>query len=591
MKKITLALLALLMCLVMFGCKEKEPPVEEDTTIVYTTGNMNDIQSDVQKEFDALQKKWFKEDMESDYVNMHFSVEDPAKMGLTIPEVTLGEVESDEEDTTYEDRLKELAKFKFADLTPDQKIMYRCMKFYYQLLVDSGKIEDDYTFVFTPNSGLNNNLITNFTEFDIRSEQDAKDLIVLVKDSGRYIDECIKYTKDQAEKGIIQPDSVIESIIDQCKKYISKVDDNEVIKVYNTRIDEAGYADGETLKAEMAEAVKNYLIPGFQRIIEMYEGLKGKGTKSGLLAEYGDDGKATYEILVRNKVSTSESIEDLIKKMELAIRDVYNEIVRLYVEETEDYGYTELEDILKHLSECMVEDFPPMPTVSYKVAYLDPTVTSENVSAYYLIAPIDNINNNVIKVNPTFVERDINGLCITLAHEGFPGHLFQHTYYFANHPDNELRSSLSFIGYAEGWAQYVENHAYNYFLTDEKEVRYNVLNNLFSYYLYGYCDLQMHYNGWKAADIKNYLSKYLQAQYARQYANSIFDTNIGDPAMFLPYSIGMYNMMELYETTKEQLGDKFDMKEYNKVILDAGEAPFDILNELVKSYVEYKKGQ
>lgn len=589
MKKITLALLALLMCLVMFGCKEKEPPVEEDTTIVYTTGNMNDIQSDVQKEFDALQKKWFKEDMESDYVNMHFSVEDPAKMGLTIPEVTLGEVESDEEDTTYEDRLKELAKFKFADLTPDQKIMYRCMKFYYQLLVDSGKIEDDYTFVFTPNSGLNNNLITNFTEFDIRSEQDAKDLIVLVKDSGRYIDECIKYTKDQAEKGIIQPDSVIESIIDQCKKYISKVDDNEVIKVYNARIDEAGYADGETLKAEMAEAVKNYLIPGFQRIIEMYEGLKGKGTKSGLLAEYGDAGKATYEILVRNKVSTSESIEDLIKKMELAIRDVYNEIVRLYVEETEDYGYTELEDILKHLSECMVEDFPPMPTVSYKVAYLDPTVTSENVSAYYLIAPIDNINNNVIKVNPTFVERDINGLCITLAHEGFPGHLFQHTYYFANHPDNELRSSLSFIGYAEGWAQYVETYAYNYFLNNKKEVEYMQYNNIFSYCMYAYADLQIHYNGWSVDDLTDYFSQYFYESAARENAEAIYDTVIGDPGMFLPYSVGLYKMWKMYTDTKETLGKKFDFKAYNKMILDAGECPLDVLEEQVAAFVEKNK--
>ena len=593
MKKLTILLLTVLMCLTAFGCKDNgsgkdDPPAGPS---VFDLDNMNDIQTDVQKEFDALQKKWFREDMESDYLNLHFSVENPASMGITVPEVTLGEVEEDEDDTTYEDRLAELEKFKLEDLTPDQQLMYKSMKFYFQLMVDAYKIEEDYTFIFTPNSGLNNNLITNFTEFDIRCEQDAHDLITLVKDSGRYIDECIDYTKEQASKGIIQPNTVIDGILEQCERYISKVDDNELIVVFNARMDEANYADKAALKAEMVDAVKTVLIPGYQRIIDMYKELRGQSTKSGLLCDYGEDGKATYEILVRNKVSSTESIDSMIAKLEKAIDDVVKEIRHIYAEETEDYGYKELDEILKHLAESMTADYPPMPTVSYKVAYLDPSVTSENVSAYYLIAPIDNINNNVIKVNPTFVEKDINGLCITLAHEGFPGHLYQHTYYYANHPNNEYRSSLSFIGYAEGWAMYVENHAYNYFLDNEKEVEYMILNNLFSYYLYGYCDLQMHYNGWRSNQIKKYLENYIAASYAREYATSIYESNLGDPAMFLPYSLGMYNMMELCETAQKELGDKFDLKEYNKVVLDTGEAPFDILNERVNEYIKYKKAK
>ena len=592
MKKLLTILLAVLMCFTLIACKKDSGEDPNNQSSTFDLENMNDIQTDVQKEFDALQKRWFKEDLESDYLNTHFSVEDPSAYGLKDLEVTLGEVESDEDDTTYSDRLAALAKYNVADLTPDQQIMYKCMLFYFQLMVDAEGIEEDYTFCFTPNSGLNNNLITNFTEFDIRNEQDARDLITLVQDSGRYIDECIQYTKDQAEKGIAQTDSVIDSIIEQCERFISKVDDNEVITVYNSRIDDMNLADGEQLKKEMATAVKNVLIPGYKRIISMYKGLYGKNTTNGRLAEYGEDGKKTYELIFRNKVSTSKSVGEMISEMQDVFDDVIKEIIGIRIGAlTDDYGYTELEDILGHLQEEMVKDFPAPETLEYKVNYLDPSVVSDNVSAYYLLAPIDNIHNNVIKVNPTFVEQDINGLCITLAHEGFPGHLYQHTYYFGNHPNNEYRYGMTFLGYAEGWAMYVESNAYNYFLTSSKEVRYMQLNDMFSYYLYGLIDMQMHYNNWSKNKISRFLSNYLAEEYAEEYAEAIYDTNIGDPGMFLPYSVGMYQMITLYETAKEALGEEFDMIEYNKVILDTGEAPFDVVKERVDAYIAFKQGK
>lgn len=576
MKKLMAALLALSL-LVVSGCGKSGG---------YTIHDMNEITTDAQKEFDTLQKQWFIEDMESDYLNLHFSLEDPAAMGVTVPEVSLGEVFSDPEDTTYTDRLAKLAEIDPSQLTEDQQIAYQCMEFDYQLSQQLLEVQTDYTFAFTPNSGLNNNLITNFTEFDLRSEQDAADLITLVEDSGRVMDEGIAYTREQAAQGIVQPDSVIEAVQEQCRRFIANTDDNQVITIYNSRIDELDLANAQDYKDRMAAAVTGTLIPAYQRIIEMYDELKGTAVKSGLMADYGADAVSEYELIVRSKTSCSESVAELESELKQAIEDALNLFIENSdVTETDDYGYSDPYDILGHIKEKMANDFPTIPDVSYTIDYLDPSVTSDNVSAYYLIAPYDNLKENVIKVNPTFVESDPNGLCITLGHEGYPGHLFAHTYYFSNHHDDEIRYSLSFLGYGEGWAEYTENLAYGYFLSDAKEVLFEQAYNCFSYYLYAYCDLRMHHDGWGVAELTDYLGNYFQGTYAGMYAESIYDTNLGDPGLFLPYGVGMLKMNQLHDQAASALGKKFDLKEYNTVVLDTGEAPFDVLQQRVDDYL------
>ena len=582
MKKILIALLSVMMVLSSFGCTKKDPEPSVDP---------EPIETDVQKEFHELQKSWFIEDISSDYSDMRFSLEDPSALGIKDVEVTLGDIETEEDDTTYADRLAELKKYDVTKLTSDQQIAYKSMEFYFQLMQEFNDFENDYTFAFTPNSGINNNLQTIYTELDIRNEQDIKDIITLLNDSDRYITQGIDYTKEQASKGIIQPDSVIDQVIEGCQTFIANYDNNEVIKIINAKIDKINNAGAAEYKAQVEKAVKEVLIPAYQKIIDYYQSLKGTGTYSGRLCEYGDDGADLYKLIVRSKASTVASIDELIDLMDtaiyeniLGILDVMNE-----VELTEDYGFDDPYKILEHIKGKMTNDFPQYPDVEYTIDFLDPSITSPNVSAYYLIAPIDNLKKNVVKVNPAFSDADPNGMCITLAHEGYPGHLYQNTYYFTNHPDNEYRYSMSFTGYSEGWAQYVETYCYSYFVKNQKEIRYLQLNNIFSYCLYALADLEMHYNGWGKEDIENYLKQFFYEDAAKSYAESIYESNIGDPGMFLPYSVGLWKMWSLYQNAQKELGRKFNLKEYNRVVLDAGECTFEMLEEKVNEFINKNK--
>lgn len=578
MKKFRIAALCLLL---LAGCTKTpvvDPVVEQ------------------QSDFSKLTYDWFVEDMGSDYLNLHFSLKNPEAFGIKDVEVTLGDVEVPDDYSQYKDRLEQLKQIDVTKLNEEEKIAYDCLVFSYetgQMMLD---LEEDYDFVFTPNSGVNNNLPTNFTEFEFRSNQDFEDFIVLVNDCGRFFDLCLDYTKKQAEKGIIQNDECIDEIIESCERFISNREDNEIIKIFNLAVDSFKPDNADSLKARLRDAVINVVIPSYEKVIAYYKTLYGKSKNSMGLAQY-PYGKEYYEVLFRQKACTDASVFEMEKKLRSEISKTVKSIrsvaqsmsykdYNAYINDSYDYGYSDPYDILEYIKSKMEKDYPTIPDVSYSVNYLDESVATDSVVAYYLIAPFDDVTNNVIKCNRDYCENDPNYLCTTLSHEGYPGHLFQNTYYFSNHSSLPIRYSLDFIGYAEGWAMYVEYDTTYYFASED----YSKLANLYEqlgYYIYGYMDIMFNYEGWTIQQAADYLGQFYT--YPEEVAESIMSTVVGDPGMYLPYSLGYYQMNSLREQAKKALDKKFNLKEYNTLILDIGSAPFTVLQEKVDAYIAEKK--
>ena len=119
---------------------------------------------------------------------------------------------------------------------------------------------------------------------------------------------------------------------------------------------------------------------------------------------------------------------------------------------------------LSTLQEQMSALFPPLPASSPVTVKEIPTALAPYTAPAYYFTPrlslcrpgeISNVNN-VIYVNP---ETDYLTMYTTLAHEGFPGHMFQNVYFLSSQGvtrENILRYVMNFPGYSEGWAMYVE---------------------------------------------------------------------------------------------------------------------------------------
>jgi len=199
---------------------------------------------------------------------------------------------------------------------------------------------------------------------------------------------------------------------------------------------------------------------------------------------------------------------------------------------------------------------------------------------------IDDQDNNLIRVNG----KHTDGMWTTLAHEGYPGHMLQNAYYMSTDPE-PIRTVLSFLGYKEGWAMYACYDAISYYTFDgvdnsEDVARLYQINDELNYLVCGRIDIGINYEGWSVQDAKDYLNgKGLNGDAAEE----LYTTMVGDPAVYQSYSTGYYEMQSIRNYAEKELGSKFDLKEFNTVILETGPCQFNILKEQVDKYISTKK--
>ena len=124
----------------------------------------------------------------------------------------------------------------------------------------------------------------------------------------------------------------------------------------------------------------------------------------------------------------------------------------------------------------------------------------------------------------------------TLAHEGFPGHLYQTIIsYQSGLP--AIRSILNYPGYVEGWATYVEMMSYHYAALREDAATLLALNQSALLSLYASTDIGIHYDGWSLADTIKFWNDYGISD--PDTIAEIYRYIISEPANYLPLLCGL----------------------------------------------------
>ena len=199
--------------------------------------------------------------------------------------------------------------------------------------------------------------------------------------------------------------------------------------------------------------------------------------------------------------------------------------------------------------------------------------------AFYLTPPIDTLNPNTIYINKGS-SVSCPELFTTLAHEGFPGHLYQ-TLYFGKQETSPIRSCLSCSGYIEGWATFVEDRSYQYgaeFLKiSPASMEFLRLNRCISLCLYSLLDIGIHDKGWDFNAVSEILSSFGITE--QEVCHEIFQYIVENPANYLKYYLGFLNFSALENTIRDLEGDAFDLKKFHKNLLEIGSAPFPIVKK------------
>ena len=573
--------------------------------IVFSTAGCSTNHEEEQKEFDAFIEKEFVEAMESDYTTMHVYLEQPEKYGVdkTKVEVNLGtRVDEESQKEALENAKKSwdaFEKFKRSHLTDEQQKIYDT--YAYQEEIDKALNDEKFDYyqqLFGSMTGIHYQLPTLFSDWTLRDEQDVKDLILLVKDVKPYMDSIIQYTRTQVEKGLLMTDT--EDVKEYCDNIIKAGENSSILTSMNTSIDALKLDDQKTsqYKKELKDAFTSSFLPAYKEISELMKDVKKTNNNEGY-AKF-ENGKEYYALLLKASIGSDKSVEDVKKMMSSDFDEQLDNMRKLMMKNSKvleavmgdlpTTSFKSYKEILDYIRPKLADDFPEVKDLDYEIEPINEEIASSSgVAAYFNIPPLDGTTPKQLRVNPKTGDVNTINNYYTVAHEGFPGHMFQYAYMYESSLPNWCKTMASSSAYTEGWAVYSQYYAFKYLKDIDQDVLEMIkLNELASYSAVIVADIGIHYEGWDFKQFSDYFNSMgltadedgMKKQYAQLQAN---------PAAFEPYYVGYKEFSTIKEKTQEKLGDKFKDKDFHEALLKSGSAPFSVVQSNVDEYIKNAK--
>ncbi|WMJ85344.1 DUF885 domain-containing protein [Anaerocolumna sp. MB42-C2] len=575
-KYLIFALMLFLMLFNILGCSAKDNTPTED--------------------FDTFLNRVFATEVQKDTLTLNYSLANPETYGIKNPKVTIGHYTADsikESLANSENYLATLKKYNYKSLTEDEKLSYDILKEDLELEASLGDFIE-YSEGLGPTTGIQAQLPVLLAEYNFYKKEDIDTYLKLLPQVYDYFKEICAFEKDKSAAGLFMNDEVADSIIDQCKEFVKDKKNNYLIGIFNDKLTDMKGLTPKEMKAYEAsnkDAVINSVIPAYELLMETLMDLKGTGTNKEGLCHY-EKGKEYYEYLIKVNTGSSRPIPELKKMLDTSLStnmlklntimtknpEVYDTVKSL------SYSLTDPSEIINYLKGAIKKDFPPIPNVKCSIKYVDKSLQDHLSPAMYLIPPLDSYDNNIIYINKN-PDYDLSQIFTTIAHEGYPGHLYQSVYFRSKKPA-AIRNLLSFGGYAEGWATYVEYYSYHLAGFSEDVADFLEANMAANMALYCRLDMGIHYDGWSLADTAAYLKNYITDS---STIKLLYNTMIEEPALYPEYGIGYLEFMDLRNNAEKALGDKFVLKDFHKFLLDIGPAQFDIIAGRMDNWIKTVK--
>lgn len=603
-----LLIFTLIFSLFLTGCYSFTPPEKELTPTTAAPfseasaenyEHFEEAQLKAQKEFEQQMEDLFISEISGRQIDLHFLLKDPSAYGITKAESPYGHFSLDSINESIEDQQslkKSLETYDPALLTEQQRLTLRILQSILRIEDKSYGLEL-YSQPLAVTIGVQAQLPILLSEYIFYRKEDVDDYLDLLANIDEYYKELLDFQRLKAEAGLMMSDTVLDHLIESCESYLLTTDNNFMIDTFNSRLDTLSDLTEEEKNAyqqKNEELLKSDFIPAYQMLIDGLNELRGTGVNEKGLCGF-PDGKKYYEYLVYSATGTSyPSIEELLKDMELLMNKQLAKtslLLRFHpelAEELDTYAYrqTEPEDIMEELKVLSLEEFPSLAECSYTLKSVPKSLELSLSPAFYLVSPIDDYQNNVIYINenPRFAT---NELYNTIAHEGYPGHLYQNVY-FHTHCDSNIRNILSSKGFSEGWATYVEYLSYmmdNGLRPEMGELL--AANSIATLGLHACLDVYINYMGWDREQVREYLMNYYEDP--GELTDALYNAMIENPANYLSYYVGCMELMNMRETAEKELGERFDAKEFHTFLLDIGEAPFDVIQAYFTAWLKEQK--
>ena len=535
----------------------------------------------------------FREEMKSNTMNLHFTLKDPKAAGIDSYEITLGSLSGDSPHNQARQLKKlseELKKYSHRSLKGKDRLTCRLLSDYISRQQNLAAYPY-YDEPLTPSGGVTSQLPVLLAEYTFRNTRDIKDYLGLLSQMDTYFLGILDYEQKKADAGLFMSDEACLKVIEGCEVFTEHPDDNFLIDTFSNRLNAMdGLTDTQknAYLKQHSKVLSDHVIPAYSQMIKGLTMLLGRGHNNWGLCNF-PEGKAYYEAVVSADTGCDDSEEDLFSQIAKARREDLTFCQNLLEKNPKlasqspkpDAALKEENAMLSRLQKEILTDFPAPPQTEVEICHVDPALSEYLAPAFYITAPIDDISHNRIYINDAKNDTDIYYFT-TLAHEGYPGHLYQ-TICTSSYGAPEVLSLLNYPGYTEGWATYTEMQSFYYAGLDPDLASLLQHNQAATLSLYATADIGIHYFGWEKEKIAAFWSEYGVDDTAT--VKRITDLILEEPGNYLKYYVGYLKFRQM----REQLAlenKSFSVSAFHEAILRTGPSPFSVLEETVRDQLK-----
>ena len=582
-KKLSLVI-AIVMTFSLSSCDLTEQVLKQLNTIF--------VIRPVEEQFDVYFEQVLKNTLAASPNVIKSYLKDPAAYG--IKNYTVG-YKGDEFDYPTEEEISgsrmfysNLGMFDKNLLREDQKLLYETIE-YDSELFDSYLNFFYYQEPLSMGDGLHNWYPYTYYDAEFNEKSDVNGYIELLKTTDKYFDSLIAFETQKAENGLFMNINNLESVIKECKTVIDKKSDHQFLTSFDTRINAVKFLTEEEkteYKEENTALFTDVFLPSYDRLIEFLENFREKAGDWTSIANLPDgNGYLKY---LHKSLGLSESPEYYINALDtevvssLQIFMEYSDyLTRNNKEFPRDYSpFKTPEKDYEFWKDISKNDFPALPDGTVANFFAQESMPR---NAYFEAPKIDDPKTGKIVYNKAAYEEDPDDGFLTMAHEGFPGHLLQivHAY---NMKSPDYSKIMSYRGNSEGWATYAEMYAVKYLALDDIDKEAVRTGRLFNIMLSFRLELGVSYEGWGREEINSFFGLHFEGSINENYLTYI----INNPASYAPYVGGYLEIARLKSDLSKNYSAIFSDKLFHEEFLDTGLVPLSVATKRVRErFLEY----
>ncbi|HEX9111918.1 MAG TPA: DUF885 domain-containing protein [Terriglobales bacterium] len=516
-------------------------------------------------------------------------------------------------DDNIEQSRRFLARFEAIDTTgfPDQEILNKQLMVRDLRMGLEGARFKPWEMPVNQFNGIHIDAPQLVSVLSFENVKDYEDYIARLKQLPRLFDQNIVQMQKGMADGLMPPKILLEQVVTQANGIATTaVEQSPFAHPFDKFPEAVPEADRKRLRDAGLAAVRDSVIPAYVKFTTFVRDEYAPKGRSEPGVWSLPDGPERYAFRVKESTTTNLTPEEIheiglaqVKEIEGRMLGVahqlgYPDLKNFYAALKNDpklhpHSRQEMLDLYqKHIDEMytkLPDMFGRLPKGKLEVMPIE-EFREKEASTHYVEGTPDGSRKAHVMVNTgDFAKRTTLDIETTAYHEGVPGHHLQIAIAQELPALPPFRQHEYYTAYTEGWALYSERLGKEVGFFQDPYSYYGHLQDDMLRAIRLVVDTGFHYKHWSRQQVVDFFHDHSAIDELEVQSET--DRYMAWPAQALGYKIGQLEILKLRQYSKDQLGDKFDLRAFHDEVLDGGAMPLDVLSTRVHEWVGQQKAQ